>query len=466
MTLCGPYAYVPVLSEPVMKRLSLAAVSLIALMAAPAVAQQIEQSSVSAHIEFLAGDELQGRGSATRDEAIAAAYVKAQFRLAGLTTVPGMDGYLQRAPVTITTPSGAAVLSAGDARLAQGADFAILTGGLTAASGAVTVATDPAAPPADAEVLMIAPAEGPAVRAVFGAAMRSGAKVVILRRTEALAEATSHDGPRDPSIRLTETPARGGPAVLVLAPEAYDALAAAGGTVAYDPGAVTVEEGVTTNAIGWLPGTDPTAGVLMVSAHLDHIGVRSDGVVMHGANDDASGTVAVIELANALAANGPHERSIMFVAYGAEEAGLLGSRYFVDHPPIPLEDIAANLEIEMIGDQDPQLPAGVMMMTGFERSNFGPALKERGALIGPDPYPEQNFFQRSDNYALALKGIVAHTISGWATIPTYHTPEDTVENIDIPFMTNAIQSLVEPLKAMADGAFTPEWAEGGRPEPR
>jgi len=452
-----------------MKRLSFAAVSLIALLAAPAVAQHtpvIDQNAVAAHIGFLAGDELQGRGSATRDEAIAAAYVNAQFRLAGLTRAPGMTGFVQRAPVVKTTPSGAATVTVGGTTLNQGADFAILTGGLNPASGAVTVAADPAALPTASETLMIAPAEGPGVRALFGAAMRSGAKLILLRRTEALAAATGDNGSRDPVIRLADATPRVGPVVLVLAPEAYDRLASAGGTASYDPGPSEVEQGFTSNAIGWLQGTDPSAGVLMVSAHLDHIGVRSDGVVMHGANDDASGTVAVIELANALAASGPHERSIMFVAYGSEEAGLLGSRYFVDHPPIPLEDIAANLEIEMIGDQDPQLPAGVMMMTGFERSNFGAALKERGALVGPDPYPEQNFFQRSDNYALALKGIVAHTISGWATIPTYHTAEDTIENLDIPFMTNAIQSLVEPLKAMADGDFTPEWADGGRPEAR
>lgn len=450
-----------------MKRLSFAAVSLIALLAAPAVAQQtpvIDQNAVAAHIGFLAGEELQGRGSATRDEAIAAAYVTAQFRLAGLAPAPGMTGYVQRAPVVKTTPSGAATVTVGGSTLNQGADFAILTGGLNPASGAVTVAADPAALPNASETLMIAPAEGPGVRALFGAAMRSGAKLILLRRTEALAAATGDNGSRDPVIRLADATPRVGPVVLVLAPEAYDRLASAGGTASYDPGPSEVEQGFTSNAIGWLQGTDSSAGVLMVSAHLDHIGVRPDGVVMHGANDDASGTVAVIELANALAASGPHERSIMFVAYGSEEAGLLGSRYFVDHPPIPLEDIAANLEIEMIGDQDPQLPAGVMMMTGFERSNFGAALKERGALVGPDPYPEQNFFQRSDNYALALKGIVAHTISGWATIPTYHTAEDTIENLDIPFMTNAIQSLVEPLKAMADGDFTPEWADGGRPE--
>ena len=450
-----------------MKRLSLAAVSLIALLASPTLAQQapvIEQNSVAAHIGFLAGDELQGRGSATRDEAIAAAYVAAQFRLAGLTPAPGMTGFVQRAPVVKTTPSGAATVTVGETTLTQGADFAILTGGLNAASGAVTVAADPAALPSGSETLMIAAAEGPGVRALFGAAMRSGAKLILLRRTEALAAATGGGGSRDPVIRLADATPRVGPVVLVVAPEAWDRLAAAGGTAAYDPGQSEVEQGFTSNAIGWLQGTDPSAGVLMISAHLDHIGVRPDGVVMHGANDDASGTVAVIELANALAANGPHERSIMFVAYGSEEAGLLGSRYFVAHPPIPLTDIAANLEIEMIGDQDPQLPAGVMMMTGFERSNFGAALKEGGALVGPDPYPEQNFFQRSDNYALALQGIVAHTISGWATVPTYHTAEDTIGNLDIAFMTNAIQSLVEPLKVMADGDFTPEWSEGGRPE--
>lgn len=451
-----------------MKRLTLAAVSMIALLATPALAQQIpavEQHSVAGHIGFLAGEELRGRGSATHDEAVAAAYVAAQFRIAGLTATPGMDGFLQRAPVIKSTPSGTATLTLGDLVVTQGADLALLSRTGTPISGAIQVVegADPAAIPAG-DVVLITPADGPALGAQIGAARQKGARLIVLRGTEQLTAMAGRSSA--PSIRLADTPERGGPAMVVLAPEVFDRIAAAGGTLAFDPGQPTEEAGVTTNAIGWLQGTDPSSGVLMISAHLDHIGVRPDGVVMYGANDDASGTVAVIELARALAAHGPHKRSIMFVAYGSEEAGLLGSRYFVDNPPIPLNEIAANLEIEMIGQQDPQLPAGVMMMTGFERSNFGPALRDRGALVGPDPYPEQNFFQRSDNYALALKGIVAHTVSGWAVIPTYHTVEDTIENLNIPFLTNAIQSLVEPLAQMADGDFTPEWSEGGRPEPR
>lgn len=448
-----------------MKRLFLA-VSLIALIASPALAQAtraVERNAVEAHMNFLAGDELQGRGSATRDEAIAAAYVAAQFRLAGLTPVPGMDGYLQKAPVTRLTPSGEARLTIGGTSLTQGAEFAIMTGGLNAASGAITVVADPASIPSAAETLMVAPPEGPGVRAVFGSLMRSGARLILLRRTDALAQATGDSGSRDPIIRLADATPRVGPVVLVLAPEVFDRLQAAGGTATYDPGDTTVEAGFTTNAIGWLPGTEPDGPVLMVSAHLDHLGLRSDGIVMHGANDDASGTVAVIELARALSGTGPHRMNVMFVAYGSEEAGLLGSHYFVDNPPVPLDRIRANLEIEMIADQDPQLPAGVMMMTGFERSNFGPELQARGALVGPDPYPEQNFFERSDNFALAQRGIVAHTVSGWATIPTYHTPEDTIANINFDFMTQAIQSLVAPLSAVAEGDFAPEWAEGGRP---
>jgi Zn-dependent M28 family amino/carboxypeptidase len=146
-----------------------------------------------------------------------------------------------------------------------------------------------------------------------------------------------------------------------------------------------------------------------------------------------------------------------------EEAGGFGAKYFVDHPPVPLTQIVANLEIEMIGAQDPKLPKGVMMMTGYDRSTFGEALKSHGALVTADPYPEQNFFQRSDNYALALQGVVAHTVSGWAVVPTYHTPNDTVENIDITFMTAAIQSLIEPMRWLADSGYVPAWKPGGKP---
>jgi aminopeptidase YwaD len=104
------------------------------------------------------------------------------------------------------------------------------------------------------------------------------------------------------------------------------------------------------------------------------------------------------------------------------------------------------------------------LFTGWERSNLGPALKAHGALLGPDPYPEEHFFERSDNYALALKGVVAHTAAGWGTPPTYHQPDDEFSSLNIPFMTSAIQSLIDPLRWLATSDFKPAWNAGGRPE--
>ncbi|MES2095885.1 MAG: M28 family peptidase [Pseudomonadota bacterium] len=268
-----------------------------------------------------------------------------------------------------------------------------------------------------------------------------------------------------PSLRTTiegTPPERGS---LSLATLPADALAkiAAGADITLDV-PFTTEKAITTNVIGYLPGTDRKAGVILLTAHLDHLGVRSDGTVMPGANDDASGTVAVIELARAFAGMGRQKRGILFVAYGSEEIGGLGSTWFGENPPVPLTDLIANIEFEMIGAQDPKLPKGSLMMTGSERSTLFEMMKANGALIAADPYPDQHFFERSDNYSLALKGIVAHTFSGWAVVPTYHQPTDTVENLDIAFMTRAIQSLIVPIRSLASGSAKPDWKTGGRPK--
>jgi aminopeptidase YwaD len=120
----------------------------------------------------------------------------------------------------------------------------------------------------------------------------------------------------------------------------------------------------------------------------------------------------------------------------------------------------------MIGTQDPKLPKGELLFTGWERSNLGPTLKQHGALLGPDPYPEQHFFERSDNYSLALKGVVAHTAAGNGTVATYHQPNDDIAHLDFAFMTSAIQSLVEPVRWLASTNFKPSWNPGGRPKER
>jgi hypothetical protein len=222
----------------------------------------------------------------------------------------------------------------------------------------------------------------------------------------------------------------------------------------------------TWNALGILKGTDPSAGVVLLTAHLDHLGlgnpVNGDSIY-NGADDDASGTTAVIELARALSHAPRPKRSILFVLFGSEELGGYGNRYFLEHPPVPLSSIVANLEFEMIGRPDPALATKTLWLTGYERSNLGPTLAQHGAAISADPHPAEHFFQRSDNYALAKKGIVAQTVSSFGLHPDYHQPSDEISKIDFDFLTHSIQSMIEPVRWLADSGFVPAWNAGGKP---
>lgn len=430
--------------------------------AAPATDWTVKPEWISAHVRFLAGPELQGRGSATRDEAIAAAYVAARFQGYGLQPPPGSDSYVQK--IKVVRPrleSEPALTVAGKA--VKGAT--LILGGADRVTGTATVyAGAEAAGVPTGDVLFVSNAAltpSAAIRAARG----KGAKLLVLRASEATAKLWEQIGkqPRLTSF-LAGQPPQAGLSVIVLPAAAFDKAAkSAGKPVDMTLPGLIREEVETTNAIGYLPGTDPKAGVILLAAHVDHLGVQPDGTVMYGANDDASGVAAVLELAHALSSGKRHKRGILFAAFGAEEMGGFGSRAFAAAPPVPLNDIVANLAFEMIGAQDPKLPAGTMMMTGFERSTLGPALVERGALVAKDPYPEQNFFARSDNYQLALRGVVAHTISGWAVTPTYHSPKDTIANLDIPFMARAVQSLIGPVRWLADGDYRPDWTPGGKP---
>ncbi|HEX4694783.1 M28 family peptidase [Sphingomonas sp.] len=437
----------------------LTAIAITALTVSPALSQTaapISRVDVLAAERALAGPEMRGRGSGTTDEARAADWVAAQFKAAGLQPAPGMASYLQAAPIVRRTATGVPTLTV-DGTAIGGVGILTTDGGTLGGKAVVVNAIGDGVPVADV-LVYTGPADG---LSQVRRAARGKVKLIVTAESDTTRRYLAATGGK-PQLRTT---LEGGGAWsgVALATLPADALAKIkpGDTVSLDV-PFAAQKGVTTNAIAYLPGTDPTAGVILLSAHLDHLGVRPDGVMMPGANDDASGTVAVIELTRTFATMGPAKRGILFVAYGSEELGGLGSTWFGQHPPIALDRIVANIELEMIGAQDAKLPKGSLMMTGAERSDLFQMLKANGALVARDPYPDQHFFERSDNYSLALKGIVAHTLSGWVG-PTYHQPTDTVENLDIDYMTAAINSLVAPIRKLADGGFTPRWTADGRP---
>src|SRR5207237_6796070 len=117
--------------------------------------------------------------------------------------------------------------------------------------------------------------------------------------------------------------------------------------------------------------------------------------IYNGADDDASGVTAVLELARVLGAGARPRRTVYFVTFGSEERGGYGAQYFLAHPPVPLEHIVANLEFEMIGRPDPKVEACPLRLTGYERTNMAPELAGQGARLAADPRPENNFFRTS-----------------------------------------------------------------------
>ncbi|HTE44363.1 MAG TPA: M20/M25/M40 family metallo-hydrolase [Gemmatimonadaceae bacterium] len=228
--------------------------------------------------------------------------------------------------------------------------------------------------------------------------------------------------------------------------------------------------GLAVNVIGILPG-ELSDSVIVVDAHYDHNGVAGRGTcraqgadsICNGADDDASGTVAVIEIAKALAAGPKLHRTVIFAATTGEEVGLIGTRWYIAHPAVPLANMTANLEIEMI-DRPDSLAGGPgrAWLTGYERSTMGEMFTKAGLPVEPDKRVCQGFFERSDNIAFARAGIPAHTLSTFDLHADYHTVKDESSLANIPHMTAVIRAAVSGVELLANGT-SPQWRDGMRP---
>jgi len=282
------------------------------------------------------------------------------------------------------------------------------------------------------------------------------------------------DGTRGIGDALGGARRAGGPAVgpapwrLTVSQATYDRLAA---LPASAPASLVadVQPGHTWNVVAKLTGRDSTLSreAIVLTAHLDHLGVCSlpPYTICNGADDDASGSTAVLELAEALAKGQRPKRTVIFAWFGSEERGGAGARHFLESPPMPIASMVANIEFEMIGRADPMVPAHSLWLTGFELSNLGPTLAKQGARLVADPRPDQQFFQRSDNIQLARKGVVAQTVSSFNLHTDYHHPTDDLAHIDFAHMAEAIQSMFDPIVWLANSTFRPEWLPGKCPAP-
>lgn len=212
------------------------------------------------------------------------------------------------------------------------------------------------------------------------------------------------------------------------------------------------------------PTAEQAARIRALRDSLAADGTRMDSIY-NGADDDASGTVAVLEIARALARGPAPRRTIVFFLATGEEVGMLGTRWYLQHPVVPLDSTAAGFFVEMIGRPDPQAGGpGRAWLTGYERSTVGRMLRTDGVPLVPDPRPEQNFFERSDNTPFARLGVPAHVISSFNLHGDYHTPGDEADRIDYAHMARVIDASIHATRVLADGP-RPTWNPGGRPAP-
>ena len=224
------------------------------------------------------------------------------------------------------------------------------------------------------------------------------------------------------------------------------------------------------NVVGVIPGKSKRDEYVVFAGHYDHLGIgKADAngdSIYNGANDDAAGTTAIMMLAKYFSKQKNNERTLIFVAFTAEEIGGFGSRYFSKQ--LNADKVMAMFNIEMIGTTS-KWGTNSAYITGYEKSDMGKILQANLAgsafHFEPDPYPKQNLFYRSDNATLAELGVPAHTISTSKmeeapnNEPNYHKQSDDITTLDMNNMAEIIKAIALSSKTIVSGIDTPTRVE-------
>lgn len=458
-----------------------------------AVVERISAGSLRGHLSFIASDLLEGRGTPSRGLELAAEYIAAQYRRAGLEPL-GDDEYFQTANWTYVEPNltgFAFALNSGTQQL----NLPALQ--LSFAPGAAIQAK--AAPLVKGDWSNLAPLEamgsqlaGKVVLVEFPDVK----KFKTLEEFEALMAnhraVLDRLGKLNPALvlglnRHRKTGSGGGagevidptkprttvPNVTMHGEEAiklYDGLPAGmtAATLDINLAASPVKPIKLRNVAAVLRGSDPMLKdkYIIVSAHYDHIGMRTDltgDQINNGAIDNGSGTVSLIEIATALSGmKKKPRRSVLFLNLFGEELGLLGSEYYGRHPLVPVAKTTANLNLEHMGRQTgKENAAHEAGMTGFDFSTLPATMAKAGSLTGTRIFKDEKhsdrYFSLSDNFTLARLGVPAHTLSAVYAFPDYHKPGDHWQKVDYDNMAQVSRAAALGILMLADDAAAPRW---------
>jgi len=400
------------------------------------VDKMIDQADVDRIVKTLSADDMQGRGIYTPGIDKAATFIEGEFKKAGLVPLAGNNGFRQSWEFANVTPKTSIVS----------------INGKTVAADSLKITTSLASlnwnNSKDVEVVKLTADKD--FQKESAAYAKSGKKLLIIADPKFV---TAIKGGRRGRITVNDNQA------LVYVIGNFGDVKSFNVNYTAD----VKKTAPLFNVAGMIPGK--TDEYVVFSGHYDHLGIEKNArkiiqgdSINNGADDDASGTTAMITLAKYYKKLNNNQRTIIFVAFTGEESGDLGSGHFGEGMN-PAKAIAM-FNIEMIG-KAAKWGQNSAFITGFERSNFGTILQKN--LTGttfkfyPDPYPDQHLFTRSDNWALAQYGVPAHTIST-DQIPDdklYHTVKDEYKTLDVANITATIKGIALSSRTIISGQDTP-----------
>lgn len=403
----------------------------------------IKEENVTRIIKTLAADDMMGR-SATQPHYIekATSFIESEFKKIGLQHFTGLTSYRQEFQKDMIVPESMNILLNGNA-IAK--EFVILA----SESKTINYTQGLAIKSIDYDATITEKGQHLFGKA-FGLIRGDTTSSLIMVAPEFEAEFKEMSG----YFGKRFTSNRKGTKIFVLGPAMVQSYAIRA--------TQKIETVTMTNVVGVLPGKSRANEFVVFSGHYDHIGIHhpvNGDSIANGADDDASGTTAVIELARYFKKIKNNQRTLIFVAFTAEEVGGFGSRYFSEQ--LNPDNVMAMFNIEMIGKPS-KWGQNFAFITGYERSDFGEILQKnlKGTPFEfkPDPYPAQNLFYRSDNATLARLGVPAHTISTDEIDidKFYHTVDDEVETLDMKNITSTIRAIALSSKSIVSGEDTPK----------
>jgi hypothetical protein len=417
---------------------AIAIVSISAHSFAQDVDRLIDKNDVERIIKTLSADDMQGRATFTPGIEKAAKFIENEYKTIGLKPMAGNSGFRQNFSMTHTTPTKTEVSINGVA-IADDNIAAQTTASFNWNTG-------------DAEIVHITADQD--FRKEYGTYAQGTKKYLLIvdPKFEAIFKRL-HDRASKGRVTLKKEESVQ-PLVVVLG--TFDDIKS------YK---VNVETKVETqplfNVAGIIPGKTKPDEFVIFSGHYDHLGIlkpmESDSIA-NGADDDASGTTAVLTLAKYFKRLNNNARTLIFVAFTAEEIGEFGSQYFAT--TVTPDKVVAMFNIEMIGKAS-KWGTNSALITGYERSDFGPILQknleETAFKFYPDPYTDQNLFYRSDNASLARVGVPAHTISTDQIDKDqlYHTVKDEFSSLDVANITATIKAIALSSRTIVSGQDTP-----------